>query len=156
MADLFPRFALAAAVLLLAGCGLSSALREAGDVANPAVSGELALRGPQGETVAWRPDSCLSGEVEQFFGFLLGAKGSPVVVRAVSDPLDGPGLRINGLEGADGAVFRPEMCERLALTVEPTGWRVNEIRDLNGRLDVRCRTAEGASVEGSVEVRHCH
>lgn len=146
--------------LLLSGCGsgggLSSALREAKDVASPAVQGELAVRAPQGEPVAWRPDACLSGEHEQFFGFILGADGSPVVLRAVVDPLDGPGLRVVGLEGADGVVVRPGMCERLDLVVEPTGWRVNDVRDLSGTLDVSCTTADGASVEGSLEVRHCH
>jgi hypothetical protein len=147
--------------LLLSGCGMSAALREAKDVASPSVTGELAVRAPQGESVAWRPDACLSGEHEQFFGFILvskglGSNGSPVVLRAVVDPLDGPGLRIVGLQGTDGLVVRPEMCERLDLVVEPTGWRVNDIQDLSGTLDVSCTTADGASVEGSVEVRHCH
>ena len=142
--------------LLLSGCGLSSALREAKDVANPTVEGELVVRAPQGEPVDWRPDACLSGEHEQFFGFILGADGSPVVLRAVIDPLDGPGLRVVGLDGADGLVVRPGMCERLDLVVEPTGWRVNDIQDLSGTLDVSCTTADGASVEGSLQVRHCH
>ena len=141
--------------LLLSGCGMSSALREAKDVANSSVSGELSIRTAQGEPVAWKPDTCLSGEYEQFFGFILRSNGSPVILRAVIDPLDGPGLRVVGLESADGVVFRPSLCERLELAVEPTGWRVNEIQDLSGRLDVRCATADG-SVEGWVEVRHCH
>ena len=156
MTDLLRSAALVVLAFLLSGCGLSSALREAGEVANPAVSGELAFRAAGGEPVDWRPDFCLSGEAEQFFGFILGAEGSPVVLRAVIDPLDGPGLRVVGLEGAEGVVFRPERCERLELAVQPTGWRVNDVRDLNGRLDVSCSTAEGASVEGSVEIRHCH
>ncbi|MFP5284770.1 MAG: hypothetical protein ACLGI9_03435, partial [Thermoanaerobaculia bacterium] len=98
--------------LLLSGCGMSSALREARDVANPSVAGELSVRAPEGEPVDWRPDACLSGEHEQFFGFILGSDGSPVVLRAVVDPLDGPGLRVVGLEGADGLVVRPDMCDR--------------------------------------------
>jgi hypothetical protein len=151
--------------LLLSGCGLSSALREAKDVASPSIAGELTVRAPQGGPVTWRPDACLSGEHEQFFGFILGSKGlgsngSPVVLRAVVDPLDGPGLRVVGLEGppawSSGLVVRPDQCERLDLVVEPTGWRVNDIQDLSGTLDVSCTTADGASIEGSVEVRHCH
>lgn len=141
--------------ILLSGCGLSSALREAKDVASPSVSGELAIRSPQEEPVSWNPDACLSGEYEQFFGFILRSDGSPVVLRAVVDPLDGPGLRVVGLSGA-AAVFRPELCEKLELVVEPTGWRVNDIQDLSGRLDVSCRSEDGGSVEGSVEVHHCH
>lgn len=143
-------------VLLLSGCGMSSALREAKDVANPSVSGELSVRAPQGAPVVWKSDACLSGEYEQFFGFILRSNGSPVVLRAMIDPLDGPGLRIIGLEGAAGVVFRPFQCERLELTVEPTGWRVNDIQDLSGSLDVSCAMADSGSIEGSVEVRHCH
>lgn len=147
--------------LLLSGCGVPAVLREAKDVAHPSVAGELTLRVPEGEPVVWRPDVCFSGEHEQFFGFILasnglGSSGSPVVLRAVVDPLDGPGLRIAGLEGRGGLVVRPSVCERLELVVKPTGWRVNDIRDLTGSLEVRCSTAEGASVEGTVEVRHCH
>lgn len=156
MADLPRSAALAVLAVLLSGCGLSAALREAGEVANPSVSGEIAFRAPGGEPVDWRPGFCLSGEHEQFFGFILGAEGSPVVLRAVIDPLDGAGLRIVGLEGTDGVVFRPESCERLELAVEPTGWRVNDFQDLNGRLDVSCSASDGAGVEGSVEIRHCH
>lgn len=125
-------------------------------MANPSVAGELTLRAPEGEPVVWRPDACFSGEHEQFFGFIVRSNGSPVVLRAVIDPLDGPGLRVVGLEGADDLVVRPSRCERLDLVVEPTGWRVNDIQDLTGTLDVRCKTEDGASVEGSVEVRHCH
>lgn len=143
-------------LLLLSGCGLSSALRDAKDVANPSVVGELAVRAPQGEPVAWKPNACLSGEHEQFFGFILGSNGTPVVLRAVVDPLDGPGLRVVGLTDTAGMVFRPDMCEKLELVVEPTGWRVNDFQDLSGRLDVRCRTADGRSVEGSVDILHCH
>ena len=144
--------------ILLSGCGLSSALREANDVASPSASGELAIRSAQGEPVSWKPDACLSGEYEQFFGFILRSEGSPVVLRAVVDPLDGPGLRVVGVAGQSeaGMVFRPDNCERLELVVEPTGWRVNDIQDLSGSLDVRCRTADGGSVEGSVDIRHCH
>jgi hypothetical protein len=142
--------------LLLSGCGVPAVLREAKDVANPSVAGELTLRAPEGEPVVWRPDACFSGEHEQFFGFIVRSNGSPVVLRAVIDPLDGPGFRVVGLEGADDLVVRPSQCERLDLVVEPTGWRVNDIQDLSGTLDVRCSTADSASVEGSVEVRHCH
>ncbi len=142
--------------LLLSGCGMSSALREAKDVANPSISGDLAIRAPQGEPIAWKPDACLSGEHEQFFGFILGSEGSPIVLRAVADPLDGPGFRVVGVTDTAGMVFRPDMCERLDLVVDPTGWRVNDFQDLSGRLDVSCRTADGGSIEGSVDIRHCH
>jgi hypothetical protein len=141
--------------LLLSGCGVPALIREAKDVSSPAVEGELALRGSHSPLVTWRPEECFAGEHEQFFGFILRANGSPIMLRAVVDPLDGPGLRVTGLEVED-LVILPSSCERLELVVAPSGWEVNEIQDLSGSLDVRCTTADGASVEGSLEVRHCH
>lgn len=151
------RLILPLVALLLSGCGLSAALREAKDVASPSVSGELSIRALQGEPVAWKPEICLSGEREQFFGFILESNDSPIVLRAVVDPLDGLGLRIVGWqENPAGVVFRPATCERLELVVEPTGWQVNDIQDLSGRLDLSCATEKGGRIEGRVEVRHCH
>jgi hypothetical protein len=143
-------------VTLLAGCGLSPVLREAGEVANPSVSGEIIVRVPAGEPLAWRPDSCLTGEHEQFFGFLLRASESPVVVRAVLDPLDGPGVRVTGLEGGGSVVVRAAQCRMLELDVAPTGWRYNDMYDVNGTLDLSCIASDGTTLEGRVEVRHCH
>ena len=144
----------------LAGCGT---IQEARQVANPSVTGEIVIRTapatPAGtEPVSWKPDACQTGELEQFFGFVLGASGSPVVLRAVLDPLDGPGLRITGLEGTPpyGLVVRPADCRTLDLSVQPTGWWVNELRDVSGTLDVSCTLDGGVSLEGSVQVSHCH
>ena len=146
----------------LSGCGVSAALREAGEVANPSVVGELTFRNPERETlVVWTPDSCRSGEVEQFYGFDLANSREPlessIRVRAVLDPLDGPGLRINGLEGPprEGIVLRQADCRTLDLRLSHTGWRVNDFLDVSGTLDVSCASG-GMSLEGSVEVHHCH
>ena len=139
-------------LLLLSGCSM---VQEATEVSRPTIEGELSIRVPRGgEAVSWRPNACLAGENEQFFGFILGLEGSGLVLRAVLDPLDGPGLRLVWPEGT--TVFRPFQCERLELEVAPTGWRVNDMQDVSGRLDVLCSAPDGASVEGSLEIRHCH
>lgn len=148
--------------IALSGCGVPAVLREAGEVANPAVLGELTFRDPDGGTlVVWTPDSCISGEVEQFHGFDISSSrepaGSGIRLRAVLDPLDGPGLRITGLEGSprEGIVLRKADCRTLDLRLSHTGWRVNDVYDLSGSLDVSC-AASGLELEGSVEVHHCH
>lgn len=143
------------AVVALAGCGT---IQEAMQVATPTVAGEIVIRTSGAEPVTWKPDVCQTGEIEQFFGFLFAASGSPVVLRAVLDPLDGPGLRITGLEGTPpyGLVARPADCRTLDLRVQPTRWWVNEMRDVSGSLDVSCTLESGVSLEGSVEVSHCH
>lgn len=151
MRRLFP-ILLAAA---LAGCGT---IQEAMQVATPTVAGEIVIRTGDAEPVSWKPGVCQTGEVEQFFGFILGGAGSPVVLRAVLDPLDGPGLRITGLDGTSpyALVVRPDDCRVLDLRVQPSGWWVNEMRDVGGSLDVSCTLEGGLSLEGSVEVSHCH
>lgn len=140
----------------LSGCSL---IKETQQVMRPTIAGEIIIRTtPAGtEPVTWTPAFCQTGEIEQFFGFVLGASDSPVVLRAVLDPLDGPGLRITGLEGAPpyGFVVRPADCRVLDLRLQPTRWRVNEMRDVNGSLDVSCNLGN-LSLEGSVEVSHCH
>lgn len=127
-------------------------------MAAPSVSGEILLRAAAGEPHSWKPDSCLTGEREQFFGFVLGASGSPLVLRAVLDPLDGPGLRLTGLEGTSpqGIVIRQTDCRTLDLSVQPTGWSVNDFRDVSGTLEVSCTLDDGVSLEGRVEASHCH
>lgn len=146
------------AVGALAGCGT---IQEAMEVATPTVAGEIVIRSAASADtgpVTWKPDICQTGEIEQFFGFLFAASGSPVVLRAVLDPLDGPGLRITGLEGTPpyGLVVRPSDCRVLDLRVQPTAWWVNEMRDVGGSLDVSCDLEGVVSLEGSVEVSHCH
>jgi hypothetical protein len=143
------------AAVAFAGCSL---IQETQQVLSPTVAGEIIIRTASGEPVTWTPAFCQTGENEQFFGFLLGASNSPVVLRAVLDPLDGPGLRITGVEGTPpySFVVRPVDCRVLDLRVEPTSWRVNEMRDVSGSLDVRCNLDGGVSLEGSVEVSHCH
>lgn len=142
-------------LVALAGCGT---IEEARQVVNPAVAGEIVIRTSGSEPIFWSPAVCQTGEIEQFFGFIVGAADSPIVLRAVLDPLDGPGLRITGLEGPPpyGVVLRPADCKTLDLRVQPTSWRVNEMRDLSGTLDMSCTLDGGMSLEGSVEVSHCH
>lgn len=125
-------------------------------MATPSVSGEILLRAAASEPLVWKPDSCRTGEIEQFFGFVLGASGSPVVVRAVLDPLDGPGLRLTGLEGTSPQVVREADCRTLDLRVQPTGWIVNDFRDVSGTLEVSCTLDGGVSLEGNLAISHCH
>ena len=142
------------AAVALAGCSL---IEETKQVMSPTVAGEILIRTVSGEPVTWTPAICQTGEIEQFFGFVFGASDSPVVIRAVLDPLEGPGLRITGLEGTPpyGFVVRPPDCRVLDLRVQPTSWWVNEMRDVSGTLDVSCDLGN-LSLEGSVEVSHCH
>ncbi|MES1242740.1 MAG: hypothetical protein ABUT39_14080 [Acidobacteriota bacterium] len=141
------------AALALAGC---SVIKETQQVLSPTVSGEIVIRFTSGELIVWTPAACQTGEIEQFFGFILGSD-SPIALRAVLDPLDGPGVRITGVEGTPphSFVLRPADCRVLDLRLQATDWRINEMRDLNGSLDVSCNLGD-LSVEGSVEVSHCH
>ncbi len=142
--------------MALAGCSL---IKETQQVMSPSAAGEIVIHtGPAGtEMLIWTPAFCETGEVEQFFGFILRGSGSTVALRAVLDPLDGPGLRITGLEGTPpyGVVVRAADCRVLDLRVQANNWWVNQVRDVGGTLDVSCNLGD-ISLEGSIEVDHCH
>jgi hypothetical protein len=140
-------------MLLLAGCGVPGLLHQARQVSNPAMTGEITINSEDGTLIIWHPDRCRSGEHEQFFGFDLDTAGSDHV-RAVLDPLSGPGVRLAGLE-RDLIVLRKSDCAVLDLDIQPTGWTINEYRDFSDRLELDC-TAGGLRIQGSINVQHCH
>jgi hypothetical protein len=142
------------ALLLLAGCGVPGLLHEARQVANPTLAGEITIQSNGKEPITWHPDACRSGEHEQFFGFDLDAADSDAHVRAVLDPLSGPGVRLDGI-GTEPIVLWQSDCALLELDVQPTGWKINEYRDLTGRLELDCTTS-GRRITGRIDVQHCH
>lgn len=146
--------ALPSAVLLLGGCVVG----EIKDLMHPTVSGEILVQQPSGQTQHLAPDTCYAGGREYYLGFDLESSKEDWRIRAVIDPIDGPVLRIRHGKAASAPaeIFRRAQCSTLSFNVESTGWRVNEILDLAGRLDVLCTSTDGAHVEGRLEVAHCH
>jgi len=140
--------------LLLGAC----AVTQVGSVMHPAISGSLDIRAADGSQIRWTPDRCVSGDLAYFVGFdFLSSRGSGHL-RAALDPIDGPAARWTQGAGPERAalILRGTDCVTLDLDVQPTAWRVNDVREFAGHVSLSCAAPDGTRVEGRIEVDHCH
>lgn len=144
---------LAGLALLCAGCVVSTALSAA--KAEPA--GRVTLTSPALGDHTLQPTECRSGEHQLFLGadFL---DGQGIVTRLIVAPTGAASLRFfPAAHPLDpGVLFRREDCGRFELTLDRTGWRINDIYDLQIRLDFECRAASGEAAAGHLVTDHCH
>jgi len=116
---------------------------------------EVAADGGFGARLA--PTRCSSGDPELFLGVDFEDERQGMVVRIVFDPLDGPVLRV--FDRVDphvrSVLFFPEECDVFGASVEPTGWKINEVRVFRAELDVDCFTEDGARLVGHAEASAC-
>lgn len=140
--------------LLLAGC----AMTQVADVMHPTISGSVVVRSADGVEVRWTPDRCRSGDYAYFVGFDLLSARDQGYLRAVLEPIDGPVVRWTS--GADGAqhpiILRRADCNLLDVDARATAWRVNDVREFTGHVDLRCDSPDGTHLEGRITVDHCH
>jgi hypothetical protein len=144
------------AVLALAGLTSACAARTSVQGLPSSAAGGV---GPAAELkVAGRAmavTGCRSGDHASFLGADLMGASNETLLRVVIDPLDGARLRLWAAERG-GVVLGPDQCPQLRASVHPTGWRVNEIRDVAGEVQARCALEDGAMLEASVAFDHCH
>jgi hypothetical protein len=146
--------ALAAAVLLLlAACAMS----HIGGVIRPTISGSIIVTGTTGAQ-RWSPDRCVSGDLAYFAGFDFLSSHDGGHLRAALNPIDGPAVRwtSSAATGQRAVIARHEHCAVLDVDAQPTAWRVNEVREFAGHVELRCTLADGTRLEGRVNVDHCH
>jgi hypothetical protein len=144
---------LAGLALLCAGCVVGAALSAA--KAQPA--GSVTLTSPSLGDHTLQPAACRSGEHQLFLGadFL---DGQGIVTRLIVAPTGAASLRFFAAAHPldPGVLFRREDCGRFELTLDRTGWRINDIYDLHIRLDFECRAASGEAAVGQLVADHCH
>jgi hypothetical protein len=150
-----PRFALAASLPLLVG---ACAVTQGGGVIHPTISGSVVLRTVDGRQTRWTPDRCVSGDLAYFAGFDFLSTRDSGHLRALLDPIDGPVIRwtMDDGSGPNALILRRMQCASLDMDVQPTAWRVNDVREFAGRLFIACATADGTQLEGRIDVDHCH
>ena len=140
--------------ILVAGC----AVAQIGAVMHPTISGSIVLHRPDGSELRWTPDRCQSGDVEYFVGFDFLSSSNNIQLRALLDPINGPVARWKS--GAQDAphmdILRPNNCGKLDLDVQATAFRVNEVREFVGHVELQCAAADGTRIEGRIDVDHCH
>ena len=144
------------AALAVQGCSMASMVSGMESMAGlqPALEGEMALRWAGGEETALTPEICLSGDRANFRGVDLLAP--PYVLRVVAEPLEGLGAAVIDTESERRLVFRSSSCAVLRGDVQRGGWRVNDIWDVSGYVEVDCRLTSGEELEGRISFAHCH
>ena len=104
------------------------------------------------------PNACASGERQLFLGtdFLDSSKG--MAARLIIEPAGLASLRLFPTADPldEGLMFHRQDCNRFELSLERTGWQINDIYDLRVRLDLDCRASTGDSVRGVLTADHCH
>ena len=101
---------------------------------------------------------CRSGDREYFLGVDLADREGQAAVRVLVDPMDGPRLKVvlAGTGGRKSMALAASSCRRLEATIQPTGWRVNRVRDFGGSLEADCTGEAGLEVVAHVRFAHCH
>ena len=105
-------------------------------------------------TTTFVPTQCSSGDRMGFYGVDLTEPSHDGLLRLAFDPIDGARIRLK-LGGQD-LKFDATSCPSLVATAEPTGWQVNDIRDLRGSIAMSCRLPDGQTLEGNIHFDHFH
>jgi hypothetical protein len=148
-----PLLLLSILALLASGCAVAPALQA--PKAEPA--GGVTLRSQAlGERIL-KPTACQSGEHQLFLGadFL---DGQGIATRLIVEPTGAASLRFFDVAHPldPGVLFHRQDCGRLELSLDRTGWKINDVYDLHVSLDFDCRDASGDSASGNLVTDHCH
>jgi hypothetical protein len=103
------------------------------------------------------PTACVSGERHLFLGVdFLGDQG--ITTRLIVDPTGAASLRLFAADRPldQGVLFHRQDCSRFQLSLDRTGWRIDEVYDLRVSFDFDCRTAAGDAAKGALVAAHCH
>jgi hypothetical protein len=146
-------------VLLLGGCLSASPIETgSGSTGEPQTLGSFVLASGRLGRVAIAPTTCTSGDRQFFLGGDFQDEQAGFIVRLVVDPLDGPAARV--FAGAapfeKAALFRRPECRVFHFSLDPTGWRINRVRDYRLTLELDCSNREGDSIIGKASAAHCH
>jgi len=143
---------------LLICCALpllhACALGQIGAVVHPTISGAFLVRGVDGTQTQWVPDRCSSGDLSYFLGLDFGSAQDGHRLRAVREPT-GETLVLWTTPTGTTTLRAPD-CAELQLDIQPTGWRVNEVREFAGSVKLRCTLPDGGALQGRIGVDHCH
>lgn len=152
--------ALVVAALTVCGCFSTrppASSGEGGGASGPPL-GEFTVTSPGGARGTVTPTVCLAGDRELFLGADLLDERSGLVVRLVVDPLEGPILRVFDRAAPferTVLLFREE-CTSFELSLEETGWTINDLPVRRLELAIDCESEEGAAIAGRASAEHCN
>lgn len=126
--------------------------------------GSVTARGEPFGALKFVPQQCRSGEHESFYGvFLLGEDETSGAIKAVVDPREGDFVDVElpgsckGPDHDDCTMVRvdPSQCTTFDLEVKKTDTWLNEIRLLDGSLQLDCTFEQGGTLVADVRFESC-
>lgn len=146
--------ALSLAAALQSGCFATSAF----EATHVDPTGTVEIVSPIIGNHTFTPTGCVSGERQIFLGGDFEDTSSNLVLRLFVEPSGEASIRIFPADRPlePGLLFGKADCGRFQLSLDRTGWQVNDIYDLAIRLELSCSTTNGDTAEGSLTVDHCH
>lgn len=110
------------------------------------------------------PKKCRSGQRMNFFGaVLLGEGPDDGAVVAIIDPVRGKLVKVEvpgSCKPPDREVCRevliePSMCSKFDVSVQRTSTEVNDIRLIDGHINLECTFPEDGSVHANLKFENC-
>jgi len=153
-----PRFFLFGAAALMMSCLSSRPVEGTGaGRAEEQPLGSFTLESGTFGDSTLAPTVCAAGDRQSFLGADLQTPGSPVVLRLVVDPIEGPAVRLYSTEAPfdKSVVFRRSDCSVFHFSLDSTGWRINDYEDYRLTLQLDC-AREGEHITGNASSTHCH
>jgi len=121
------------------------------------LTGALTIERPSG-TVTITPVRCVSGDRWNFFGADLVDASGTAGVRLAIDPIAGPRVRVTLPGGERDAliVLDASGCTTYRTDVHHNAWTVNDVRGVDGALELDCASGQGERIQGALTFRQCH
>jgi hypothetical protein len=103
------------------------------------------------------PTTCAAGDRQFFLGADFSGDQGGLVLRLVVDPLGEPSVRLFAEDAPfdKSVVFHRHECSVFHMSLDTTGWRVNDVYDYRVSLELDCRRGEEA-IRGQASATHCH
>ena len=123
--------------------------------------GSLQAAGEPLGDFTFTPAQCKSGEHESFFGvFLLGDNSDAGGVKIVVDPRNGKFVQVEVPGSCRGdectvVTLEPEKCSTFDVDIDRTNTYVNEIRLLDGHLNLDCKFPDGGTAKANIRFESC-
>ncbi|MBN1531492.1 MAG: zinc-ribbon domain-containing protein [Spirochaetes bacterium] len=128
------------------------------------VSGNLVSTGRPLGDFTFTPEQCRSGQRMQFFGVgILGKGQNDGAVLPMIDAARGKLVKIEipgtcrppDFEECTEVIVEPKQCSRFAVSIRRTGTEVNDIRLMEGSVELDCSFPEGGTLKGRMEFSRC-
>ena len=129
------------------------------------IEGKVESKGAAGNWVL-TSGNCQSGQREAYFGAVaFGPEGSGVAIKLVKDATKGWSLVVNkadtckaGPEKSDcrAIVLTADNCTKIDVDVSNTNTTINDVKVVDGKLDIDCSDGPDNSIKGKLTLSYCH